>query len=216
MSQGFGDPLVDPAREVDDHHSAESARGGEDRPHRLRRDHHLVVASPAQHPQPVERGQRVLKGSAPEPPLRLREIRPPHALGPFAAEQDVDAASQRVGVDQHRPPTGPRRAHGKGAGQRRRAGAAPAAHHADGERGPSHALGGIGDLIDEPALGIGQPQHILGSDLHRPPPYVRVVLVPADQHHPFLRPAPRHRAAASSPTSTIGARSQLPRHPGGP
>ncbi len=185
LGQSFGNALVDPARQVHDHHSAQATRGGEHSPHRLRRNHHLVVTAPAQHPQSVQRGQRILQGPAAETSLRLGEIRPPHALGPLAAEQHIDAASQRVGVDQHRALARSRRTHRECAGQRGRAGAAPAAQHADGQRRPPHAFGGVGDLFDEPALGIRQPQHILGPDLHRPPPHVRVFLVPPDQHHPL-------------------------------
>ena len=121
-------------------------------------------------------------------------------------------AAQRIAVDEDGAPPVPRRSDGERAGQRGCSGPAPAADHADGERGPADALGHVGDPVDEPALGVGQPQHVVGADLDRPPPHLRVVLVPADEHHTPSAARPRARArTASSPTSTSGAR--LPASP---
>ena len=99
LGQGFGHALVHPARQIDDHHPAEPARGSQDRPHGLRGDGHLVATAPAQHPQSVERGQGLLQGPTTEAPLGVGEIRPPHALGPLSAEEDVDTSAQGVRVD---------------------------------------------------------------------------------------------------------------------
>ncbi|GAA3091521.1 hypothetical protein GCM10020254_40660 [Streptomyces goshikiensis] len=41
----------------------------------------------------------------------------------------------------------------------------------------------IGDAVDEPALGVGEPQHLLGADLHRPLPHQGIVQLPADEEH---------------------------------
>lgn len=62
--------------------------------------------------------------------------------------------------------------------------AAPATHHRHGERGPPRAFRRVGELLDEPALGLGQPQHVFRADLDRLPPDIGRVLVPADEHHP--------------------------------
>lgn len=138
----------------------------------------------------------------------MGEIRPSHPLGPFAAEQHVDAAAERITVDQHGPPPGPGRGHREGTGQGGRAGAAPAADHPHGERRPAHAFRRIGDLVDEPTLRIGQPQHIFGSDLHSAAPDVRGVLIPADEHH--APPAHRPSAPLGGVVAHQNHRSPLP------
>ena len=90
----------------------------------------------------------------------------------------------------------------------RRAGAAAAADHSDGERGPAHTLRRIGDLVDEPALRVGQSQHIFRPDLHALPPDVRGVLVAPDEHHAL--PAARLRGIAEPRRRPPGPAGPLP------
>lgn len=71
--------------------------------------------------------------------------------------------------------------------------------HPDGEGGFPGPLHHIGDAVDEPALGIGEPEHLLGADLHRPLPHEGIVRVPADDQHPAPARSPAHPACGVVP-----------------
>lgn len=71
--------------------------------------------------------------------------------------------------------------------------------HPDGEGGFPGPLHHIGDAVDEPALGIGEPEHLLGADLHRPLPHEGIVRVPANDQHPAPARSPAHPACGVVP-----------------
>lgn len=94
LREDLGDPVVDPAGQVDDDRAAPSPGRREHRSNGLRRYRDAVAPVPAQHPQRMQLGQRLLQCTAADPPSRCRERRPPQPLGRLTAEQDVEAAAQ--------------------------------------------------------------------------------------------------------------------------
>lgn len=209
LRQHLGHGLVDPPGQVDHHHPAPAARGGQHRTHRGGRHDHPVPAVPAEHPQRMQFGKGLLQGSGTDAAPRTREVGPAQPFGGLAPEQDVHAAAERVPVDEDGPLPRAGGPECEGAGEGGGSGAAAPSDHTDGQGGASGALDHIGDAVDEEVLGVGQPEHLLRADLHGPLPHLGVVEIPADEEHPSRRGAPRTRRAASSPTSTSGADSQL-------
>lgn len=181
LGQHLGHGLVHPARKVDHDDAAPTARSGHHRADGGRRHDHPVAAVPAEHPQLVQFGQGLLQRPGAHPAPGGREVRPAQPFGALAAEQYVHAAAQGVAVDEHGPLTGAGGPDGEGAGEGGGSRAAAAPDHPDGEGGPSGPFDDIGDPVHEPALGIGEQQHLLGSDLHRPLPHEGVVQVPSDE-----------------------------------
>lgn len=116
------------------------------------------------------------------PPGRARwRRRASAALLPLAAHQDVEAAAERIAVHEHGAPPRTGRRDGQRAGEGARSGAAPAADDADRERRLADALGRVGDAVHQPALAVGQRQHLLRPDADGQPPHRGVVRVPADE-----------------------------------
>ena len=87
----------------------------------------------AQHGARAPAGQQGEHVRAGHLAARVRQVRPPHAVGSLEPEQDVDAGGRPVEVDQDRGrPAG--EVPGDGGGERRRARASAAGHDADDER----------------------------------------------------------------------------------
>ncbi|GAA0437591.1 hypothetical protein Aca07nite_46300 [Actinoplanes capillaceus] len=154
--------------------------------------------------QGAEQGGRV------DPTVRSGEGRPAHPVHLLPAEHQVEAAAERVGVDQQGAVAGPDRGGGQPGGEDARPGAAAAADHREGPRGGGRS-GESRELVDHPGVGLRQNRQVVGADevghregrLHRlrvadqdepgppgqPGPEAGGHLVGADQHHRGTGPA---------------------------
>lgn len=192
LGKGLGDPVVDTARQVDDHGAAASPGRGEHRPYGLSRDGDTVTSVPAEHPQGVELWQRLLQGAAADPPAGGGEGGPAQPLGALAAEEYIQSTAQWIGVHEQGAQSLARGGDGEGARECGCSGPAAAPDDAHGEGGPTHALGHVRDPVDQPLFAVGQHQHVVGADLDGPAPDPGVVLVTADQHHSSPACGPAH------------------------
>ena len=107
--------------------------------------------------------QRLAHGRPVEPSALQRQVGPTQARCTLAAHQQIDAAAPRVEIHQERVAGGLRQRDR----EQRRAGTAAAPDDGDdltAEPVVARRFGGFGELADQFALLLGQPQHMLGTD----------------------------------------------------
>jgi hypothetical protein len=115
----------------------------------------------------VQRGGR-------HPATAQLQLRPAQAADVLGAEQEVEAAAQRVAVDQQRPAAVAHGGHRDRGGQHRSTRPAAPADHGQhrAAAGPTRsALSGLGECGHQPRLGLGQADDVLGTDRDGLPPH---------------------------------------------
>ncbi|MCP9969130.1 hypothetical protein LUX57_31380 [Actinomadura madurae] len=101
------------------------------------------------------------------PAAALGEVVPADALVLLQPEHEVDAAAERVGVDEEGAQALARRGHAERGGEDAGPGAAAGADDAEGGGPAALGLAGGGERVDEPVLVVGQRGDVLGAGLHR-------------------------------------------------
>lgn len=169
------------AGQIDDHQIETSQTGLKDRAHRLGRDGLHLSAVEGEQGQPGDGGQRGLKRGEADPALPGDQVGPAGSVGLLLPEQQIQAAAERVGVDEEGAEALPGGAHRQRGGQYAGARSTTSAGDAHHVPRPGRRLHDVGELVDEPALRRGQFQHGLGTDGDTFSPGVRIFGNAGDQ-----------------------------------
>ena len=164
--------------------------GGDARCGRRRPGGCPAAGVPGQHAEPVAPRQGVAQRAPAEPAGGLAERVPADAVVPVEPEDPVDARPERVGVDDDGGPR-PGRHLAQRAGERRGAGAARAADHADRHRAVRAGVADVGHQLDDPAGRPGQLGDVLGAERERRTEHV--VGHAAAPHEVHARPTRRRQ-----------------------
>ena len=162
-----GDPrrCVEMSGQVDNQQVVGPAAGVKDSAHRGRRHIRFTGAVPRQHGEVVHVQERLRQRIGTDPARRAGEVGPTQAAGALRTDREIDAATERIGVDQQGAAAQPAAGDRECDGERRSSGTAAATDDPEHDRRRSVAFDRIRDPLHQPRLGARQKDHMLGTEL---------------------------------------------------